>query len=97
MIALLLAERGPLLSGDSFMHDFQITPWIVGALLLLMGAMGTRLDLRPPHGLGVTGHAWGASPASSTLELQRRGPTLTAGAVFVLSGVVAARVRLFVL
>ena len=90
----MLAEVRTLIAGGDRMHTFQISLVIVGALLLMMGAAGNGLRLRPPpeRRAGTTGRN---APGVDDAEAQV-GPVLTAGAVFVISGVVVIALGLLI-
>ena len=93
LIAVVLAEVRTLISGGDRMHTFQISLVIVGALLLMMGAAGN--DSAYDRYLSAVGHYWAQRSGVDDSEAQV-GPVLTAGAVFVISGVVVIALGLLI-
>jgi hypothetical protein len=93
LIAVVLAEVRTLISGGDRLHTFQISLVIMGAVLLMMGAAGT--DSTYDRHLSAVGHYWAQRSGIDAAEPQV-GPVLTAGAVFVISGVVVIAVGLLI-
>jgi hypothetical protein len=89
----VLAEIRTLESGGDRSHTFQISLIIVGALLLMMGAVGpgSNYDRR----LDVVGRYWQSRTGVADGGVQA-GPVLTAGAVFFLSGAITIALGLFI-
>jgi hypothetical protein len=92
-VAIVLAELRTLISGGDRLHTFQISLVIVGALLLMMGAAGS--DSTFDRHLSAVGRYWGQLSGVHEAEPQV-GPVLTAGAVFVISGVVVIAIGLLI-
>jgi hypothetical protein len=87
-IALVIAAvQAPIRSHGSFVHGFQISCLVVGALFLLMAGVGSDTSFARRMDFGVTEAAWGRIPGVSTLERTGEEPTLAPGAVFVGAGV----------
>lgn len=93
LIAIVLAEVRTLLAGGDRLHTFQISLVIIGALLLMMGAAGT--DSAYDRHLSAVGRYWGQLSGVHDAEPQV-GPVLTAGAVFVVSGVAVIALGLLI-
>jgi hypothetical protein len=93
LIAIVLAEVRTLISGGDRLHTFQISLVIVGALLLMMGAVGT--DSTYDRHLSAVGRYWGQLSGVREAETQV-GPVLTASAVFVISGGVVIALGLLI-
>jgi uncharacterized membrane protein len=93
LVAIVLAEVRTLISGGDRLHTFQISLVVVGALLLMMGAAGN--DSAYDRHLSAVGHYWAQRSGVDDREAQV-GPVLTAGAVFVISGVVVIAVGLLI-
>ena len=93
LIAIVIAELRTLVSGGDRMHTFQISLIVVGAVLMMMAAVGpgTNYERR----VGVMGRYWG-SRAGVHESGESAGPVLTANAVLVLSGAVVILLGLFV-
>ena len=93
LIAIVIAELRTLAVGGDRLHTFQISLIVIGALLLMMGAMGpgSTYDRR----LDVVGRYWASRSGVQDSGVQA-GPVLTAGAVFVLSGVATIALGLFI-
>jgi hypothetical protein len=84
-VAVVIAELRTLASGGDRLHTFRLSLIIVGALLLMMAAVGPGSNY--DRYLSAVGRYWAlrsgvrnASPPT--------GPVLTSSAVFVLSGAV---------
>lgn len=92
LIALVAAELRTLASGGDRLHTFQISLVIVGALLLMMGAMGPGSNY--DRNLTVVGRYW-SQRSGVQHNAPQPGPVLTAGAVFVLSGAIVIALGLF--
>jgi hypothetical protein len=93
LIAVVLAEVRTLISGGDRLHTFQITLVIMGAFLLMLGAVGT--DSAYDKHLSAVGHYWAQRSGVDDSEAQV-GPVLTAGAVFVISGIVVIAAGLLI-
>jgi hypothetical protein len=93
LIAIVLAELRTLASGGEVMHTFRISLMAIGALLLMMGAMGPG-SAYDRH-LSAVGHYW-AQRSGVDDNAPPPGPVLTAGAVFVFSGAATLALGLFV-
>jgi hypothetical protein len=96
-VALVIALGWAAISRHSFVTDFRNTCLLVGALSVLMGAMGRNTPFERRMDYGITEQAWGRIPGVSTLKLNPEDPSLTAGAVFIGSGAALLAVALFVL
>jgi hypothetical protein len=92
-VAIVVAELRTLASGGDRLHTFQISLVIVGAFLLMLGAAGT--DSTYDRHLSAVGRYWGQLSGVREPESQV-GPVLTAGAVFVISGVVVIALGLLI-
>ena len=95
--ALVIAAVWAAVSKHSFVTDFHNTCLIVGALTLLMGAVGRNTTFERQMDFGITQQAWGRIPGVSTLKLNPEDPTLTAGAVLVGAGAALLLVAIFVI
>jgi len=93
VIAVVVAELRTLVSGGDRMHTFQISLVILGALLLMMGAVGPGSNYE--RNLTAVGRYW-SQRAGVRDDAPPPGPVLTAGAVFVLSGAAVIALGLFV-
>jgi len=93
VIAIIVAELRTLASGGERMHTFQLSLVIVGALLLMMGAVGPGTNYE--RNLTAVGRYW-SHRAGVQDNAPPPGPVLTAGAVFVLSGVAVIALGLFI-
>jgi hypothetical protein len=93
LVAIVLAELRTLASGGEVMHTFRISLVVIGALLLMMGAMGTGSTY--DRHLSAVGHYW-AQRSGVDDNAPPPGPVLTAGAVFVFSGAAVIALGLFV-
>ena len=94
LIALVVAELRTLASGGGGdrLHTFRISLVIVGALLLMMGAVGPGSNY--DRVLTGVGRYW-SQRAGVQGDEPPPGPVLTAGAVFVLSGAIVVALGLF--
>lgn len=97
VIALAFALLWATISTHSFRTDFRNTCLLVGALTVLMGAMGRGSPFERRMDYGITAQAWGRIPGVSSLQFNPEDPTLTAGAVFIGSGAALLAVALFLL
>jgi hypothetical protein len=93
VIAIVLAEIRTLISGGDRVHTLQISLVLIGALLLMMGAMGPGSNY--DRGLSAVGRYW-SQRAGVPGDAPAPGPVLTAGAVFVISGAVVIALGLLV-
>ena len=97
VIALALAGvQAPFRGHGHFLHGFQISAVIVGALLLLMAGVGNDTNFARRMDFGITESAWGRVPGVSTLQRTGDDPTLTPGAVFGGAGAVMLVIGFFV-
>ena len=85
LVAIVLAEVRTLISAATACTRSRSHCVIVGALLLMMGAAGN--DSAYDRHLSAVGHYWAQRSGVDDRDAQV-GPVLTAGAVFVISGVV---------
>jgi hypothetical protein len=92
-IALAIAEVRTLASGGSTQHAFSISLLLIGAVMLMMAAAGPGSSYE--RSLTAVGRYW--SSRAGVDDSKTPSPTLTAGAVFVLSGaaVIALGVLLY--
>ena len=97
VVALVIAVLWAVVSKHSFRSDFRNTCLLVGALTVLMGAIGRNTPFERRMDYGITEQAWGRIPGVSTLKFNPEDPTLTAGAVFIGTGAALLAVALFVL
>ena len=97
LVAVLIALGWAALSKHSFVTDFRNTCLLVGALTMLMGAMGRNTPFERRMDYGITEQAWGRIPGVSTLKFNPEDPTLTAGAVFFGAGATLLAFAIFVL
>jgi hypothetical protein len=97
VVALLIALGWAAIGKHAFSADFRNTCLLVGALTLLMGAMGRNTPFERRMDYGITEKAWGTIPGVSTLKFNPEDPTLTAGAVFIASGAALLAFAIFVL
>ena len=93
LIAIVVAELRTLASGGELMHTFRISLVIMGALLLMMGAMGPGSTY--DRHLSAVGHYW-AQRTGVDDNAPPPGPVLTAGAVFVFSGLAVLALGLLI-
>lgn len=96
-VALVIALLWAAVSKHAFLTDFRNTCLLVGALTVLMGAMGRNTPFERRMDYGITEQAWGRIPGVSSLKFNPEDPSLTAGAVFVGTGAAMLAVALFVL
>jgi len=96
-VALVFAALWAAVSVHGFEHDLRDTSLIVGGLALAMGAIGRGSNFDRAMDFGVTQTYWGRVPGMSTLERRGEDRTLTAGAVFFLTGLALLALGLFVL
>jgi hypothetical protein len=96
-VALVIALCWAAISKHAFRTDFRNTCLLVGALTVLMGAMGRNSPFERRMDYGITEQAWGRIPGVSSLKFNPEDPTLTAGAVFIGSGAALLAVALFLL
>ena len=97
VVALMIAIVWATLGKHSFTVELRNTCLLVGALTMLMGAMGRNSSFERRMDYGITEHAWGRIPGVSTLKLNPEDPTLTAGAVFAGAGAALLAFAIFVL
>ena len=97
IVAILIALGWAALSKHSFSTDFRNTCLLVGALTVLMGAMGRNTPFERRMDYGITEQAWGRIPGVSSLKFNPEDPTLTAGAVFIATGAALLVFAIFVL
>ena len=95
-IALVVAVLWAAISKHSFVHDLRITCLLVGAFTIVMGAMGRGTPFERRLDYGITERAWGTIPGVSSLKFNPEDPTLTAGAVFIGSGLALLAFAIFV-
>jgi hypothetical protein len=89
VIALVLALiQVPFRDNGGFVAGFQLSCIIVGAFLLLMAGVGSDSNFARRMDYGITESALGRVPGVSTLQRTGEEPHLSAGAVFVGSGIV---------
>ncbi len=89
VIALILAlVQVPFRNHGGFVAGFQLSCIIVGAFLLMMAGVGGDSNFARRMDYGVTESALGRIPGVSTLQRTGEDPHLSAGAVFVGSGLV---------
>ncbi|HEV8460364.1 MAG TPA: hypothetical protein VGQ38_06620 [Gaiellaceae bacterium] len=89
VIALILALiQVPFRDNGGVVAGFQLSCIIVGAFLLLMAGVGSDSNFARRMDYGVTESALGRIPGVSTLNRTGEDPHLSAGAVFVGSGIV---------
>jgi hypothetical protein len=86
LVALTLAALWAAASEHSFKFDLRNTSLIVGAFAILMGAIGRGSNFDRGMDFGVTQAAWGRIPGLSTIKRTGEDPTLSPGAVLVLTG-----------
>jgi hypothetical protein len=85
VVAVIFAELRTLISGGERLHTLQVSLIIMGALLLMLGAVGpgSTYDRR----LSAVGQYWSQRAGVRDGDAPT-GPVLTAGAVFVISGLI---------
>jgi hypothetical protein len=96
-VAIVIALLWAAISKHSFRTDFRNTCLLVGSLAVVMGAIGRGSPFERRMDYGIAEQAWGRIPGVSTLKFNPEDPTLTAGAVFVGSGLALLTVAIFVL
>ena len=88
-IALVLALiQVPFRDNGGFVAGFQLSCIIVGALFLLMAGVGGDSNFARRVDFGITESAWGRVPGVSSINRTGEDPHLSAGAVFVGTGIV---------
>jgi len=95
VIAIVIAELRALISGGDPMHAFQVSCLVVGAVLILMGAIGRNNNFERRMDYGITEKALGRIPGVSTISSRPEDPTLTPGAVFVGAGIAMLAIGAF--
>lgn len=96
VVALVIAELRALISGGDRMHAFQVSCLVVGAVLLLMAAIGRNNNFERRMDYGITEKALGRIPGVSTIRSRPEDPTLTPGAVFAGAGIALLAIGAFV-
>jgi len=97
VVALAFAAiQAPLRGHGHFLHGLQVSCLIVGALLLLMAAMGRGTMFERRMDSSITQAAWGRIPGVNPLEFHPEDPTLTPGAVFGGAAVALIALGIFV-
>jgi hypothetical protein len=96
-VAIAIAAIWAAIGKHGFSRDFRNTCLLVGALTVLMGALGRNTPLERRMDYGITEKAWGRVPGVSSLKFNPEDPTLTAGAVFVCAGGALLAFAIFVL
>jgi hypothetical protein len=93
LIAIVIAELRTLVSGGDRLHTFQISLIVVGALLMMMAAVGpgTNYERR----VGVMGRYWGSRTGVHDSG-EPTGPVLTTNAVLLVSGAVVILLGLLI-
>jgi uncharacterized membrane protein len=94
IIALVIAEVRALALGGDTWHGFKVSCLIMGAVLVLMAAIGRNNNFERRLDYGITEAAWGRIPGVSTLKRNPEDPSLTPGAVLGAAGL-ALFARLF--
>jgi hypothetical protein len=95
VVAIVIAELRAVISGGDALHTFKIVSLALGALLLLLGAMGNGgpASRRVNYGIVTPGRGGRMSHAVAP----RPGdPTLNASVVFIASGLVMLALGIFV-
>ena len=95
IVALVIAELRALAIGGDTWRGFKVSCLIIGALLLLMAAIGRNNNFERRLDAGIVEAAWGRIPGVSTLARNPEDPTLTPGAVFGGAGLALLAVGLF--
>ncbi|MDX6364900.1 MAG: hypothetical protein QOC85_3961 [Streptomyces sp.] len=93
LIAIVLAELRTLATGGELMRTFRISLVLIGAVLLMLGAVGPGSTY--DRHLSAVGHYWSQLSGVDD-NAPPPGPVLTAGAVFVFSGAAVLALGLFV-
>jgi hypothetical protein len=95
-VALVAALIWAAVSQYSFSRNLHITTLVIGAMLLVMGAVGSGSNMDRSMDFGVTQAAWGRIPGVSTTKRAGEDPTMRPGIVLVLTGVGLLAVGVFV-
>lgn len=95
-LALVAALVWAAVSRYSFTHNLHLTTLILGAFLLLMGAIGSGSNLDRGMDFGVTQAAWGRIPGVSTTTRTGEDPTMRPGIVLFLTGLALLAFGFFV-
>jgi uncharacterized membrane protein len=95
IIALVIAEVRALALGGDTWHGFKVSCLIMGAVLVLMAAIGRNNNFERRLDYGITEAAWGRIPGVSTLKRNPEDPSLTPGAVLGAAGLALLAVGLF--
>jgi hypothetical protein len=96
LVALAVAAVWAALSTHSFTHNLHLTTLILGAFLIVMGAIGSGSNLDRGMDFGVTQYAWGRIPGMSTLSRTGEDPTMRPGIVLFLTGLALLAFGFFV-
>ena len=95
LIAIVIAEVKALAVGGDAMHTFRLTLLVLGALLLLLGGTGTgSVASRRVNWGSITPGAGGV--IFRGFQPRPEDPRLTAGAVFIGSGIAVLALGIFV-
>ena len=97
VIAVAIAALWAAVSEHSFRHDLRVTTITLGLVLIGMAAIGRGSNFERAMDFGVTEAYWGRVPGMSSTRRTGEDPTLSAGAVFFLSGAALLALGLFVL
>ena len=97
VIAMAIALLWAAASEHSFEHDLRITTLTLGLVLIGMAAVGRGSNFERAMDFGATEAFWGRVPGMSSTRRTGEDPTLSPGAVFVLSGATLLALGLFVL
>jgi hypothetical protein len=95
-IPMIAALIWAALSQYSFHRNLHLTTLILGAVLVVMGAVGSGSNLDRGMDFGVTQAAWGRIPGVSTTRRSGEDPTMRPGIVLILTGVALLAVGVFV-
>jgi hypothetical protein len=87
LMAILLAEIKTVVSGGDTTHTFRITLLAIGAVMLLLGGTGTGSAASHVVNWGEITPGFGGTIFRG-FQPRPEDPTLTPGAVFIVSGVV---------
>jgi hypothetical protein len=96
LVALAVAAIWAAVSQYSFTHNLHLTTLILGAVLIVMGAIGSGSNMDRAMDFGVTQAAWGRIPGVSTTERTGEDPTMRPGIVLVLTGLALLAFGFFV-
>jgi hypothetical protein len=96
LIALAVAAVWAAVSKYSFTHNLHLTTLILGAFLIVMGAIGSGSNLDRGMDFGVTQAAWGRIPGVSTTTRTGEDPTMRPGIVLFLTGLALLAFGFFV-